>query len=248
MKTVPLHGKKAAGRVALVDDSDCTLVAPYTWRVYERVSPGKLAVGPYAITSVVRNGRNCTLPMHALIMGRKKIDHIDHNGLNNQRTNLRFADHSQNGQNQRPRIGFSSQYKGVFLRKDSGLWHAVIRLKGINHHLGDFASEMEAAYVYDAAAREMFGEFACPNFQDVPTQAIRDQWDAEREARHAVVLAGGLRRMGAAHAARWAQIEPEARICTECGGEYRSRSLRESYYCGSRCKSRAWRRKHPHSP
>lgn len=241
--TVPLHGKKAAGRVALVDDEDYDLVMQHRWRVYERKRPGKRPQGPYAVTSVVRNGSNCSLQMHVLIMGQRGIDHINHNGLDNQRHNLRLANHSQNNQNQQPPLGFTSQYKGVYLRKKSGLWHAVIKLDGRSRHIGDFASEAEAAYAYDAAARELFGEFACPNFQDEPTQAMRDQWRTEAETRRAAVMTDGARRSGVAHVAWWATIQPETRTCIACGGEYQSRSMQKSYYCSNKCKLRELRKR-----
>jgi len=84
MKTVPLHGKKAAGRVARVNDEDYDLVMQYRWRVHDPdPRPGRRRNGPYAVTSVGRSG---VLRMHCLIMGVNGVDHRDHDGLNNQRS------------------------------------------------------------------------------------------------------------------------------------------------------------------
>src|SRR6185437_13748204 len=105
MKTVPLGGKNARGRVVLVDDEDYELVSQYRWHVLEQVEPGRRPVGPYAKTTRKLNGRYVTIRMHILIMGRKGIDHRDHNGLNNQRSNLRIATGSQNNQNMRSALG-----------------------------------------------------------------------------------------------------------------------------------------------
>lgn len=166
MKTVTLGGAKAAGRVALVDDGDYDLVMQYRWHVRETPRPGRRPLGPYAITTIRRDGRSSTPFMHNLIMGGTRIDHVNGNGLDNQRHNLREATNGQNMHNRRPNVGTSSQYKGVRLSKH-GTWVARIRINGERFHLGCFADEVDAALAYDAAAREMFGRFARPNFPDV---------------------------------------------------------------------------------
>src|SRR5258708_9050696 len=66
MRTVPLHGKKAAGRVAVVDDEDYELVSPYRWHVLENPRPGRIN-GPYAAA-----GHSHVL-MHNLILGVKAL-------------------------------------------------------------------------------------------------------------------------------------------------------------------------------
>lgn len=239
MKTVPLGGKKAAGRVALVDDEDYELVMQYKWTVWEpeRRGPGQRPNGPYAITNVTVGGRQRSVRMHKMLTGWPLTDHIDHDGLNNQRSNLRPATWGENARNARPRQGCSSQYKGVSQAR-RGLWVAYIDLDGCRSDLGYFVSETEAACAYDAAARELHGEFACTNFPDPPTQAMRDEWQAERAAR----AAGRTARLAAAgratNAKLWAVREPETCVCTVCGEEYQSRCVGKKLYCGKRC---AWR-------
>jgi len=82
---------------------------------------------------------------------------------------LRLADQGLNNQNRRPQrtcrgIVCSSRYKGVSLHKATGRWRAMITLNRRTRSLGLFAREIDAALAYDAAARELFGEYARPNF------------------------------------------------------------------------------------
>jgi hypothetical protein len=163
MRTIPLHGPKAAGRVALVDDGDYALVMAYRWNVLERDRPGRHPIGPYATSNLPDYGT--TILMHKLITGWPRTDHADHNGLNNQRSNLRPASRSQNGQNSRKQAGASSSaYKGVSWDPVNGRWLARICVAGVQRNLGRHETERSAACAYDAAAREAFGEFACLNF------------------------------------------------------------------------------------
>ncbi len=116
-------------------------------------------------------GGNCGLPvyMHRQIMESKKgeiIDHVDRDGLNNLRSNLRLATKSQNNMNRSGRKGTSSKYKGVSWFNRGGYWRAMIHFEGRYKFLGRFESETEAAKAYDEAAREYHGEFAYQNFSE----------------------------------------------------------------------------------
>jgi hypothetical protein len=92
-------------------------------------------------------------------------DHINHDTLDNRRGNLRKATPQQNAQNMRPRKGGSSQYKGVSWHKSTNNWQAQIRLGGKEVYLGLYATEQEAALVYDEYAKQHFGPFAHTNFE-----------------------------------------------------------------------------------
>lgn len=160
---VPLRGEKAAGRVALVDGEDYDLVMQYQWHVAERVRQGRM-YGPYAAARIkCEDGRSREVSMHTLLTGWPLTDHIDGNGLNNRRSNLRAATHAQNIRNGRSRGG-TSQFKGVTWYPPSRRWRAAIMLNGKYNHLGYFADEAEAARAYDAAALRLHGEFARLNF------------------------------------------------------------------------------------
>ena len=168
MRTVTLSGKKARGRVALVDDADYELVSRYKWHVHEQDrGPGRRPMGPYARTGVYHPGDRRTrrtemILMHILITGiHTGIDHANGDGLDNRRENLRPAGQSLNMANIRPQAAKSSRFKGV--RHHQGRWDARIRI-GRPIYLGLFDDEEAAARAYDAAARAAWGEFARLNF------------------------------------------------------------------------------------
>jgi hypothetical protein len=110
------------------------------------------------------DGSRAGLKLHRLLLPDwAEIDHIDGDGLNNCRSNLRAATHSQNQGNTRKRLGTSSQFKGVCWSKCAGKWRAYIRSDGKLKFLGYFASEFEAAQAYNSAALEKWGSFAKVN-------------------------------------------------------------------------------------
>jgi len=90
------------------------------------------------------------------------VDHIDHDGLNNQKSNLRNCTRSENAQNQRHYA--SSDYQGTSWHKRSRKFRSQIGVKGNRIHLGFFNSEIDAAKAYDKAALKYYGEYAKTNF------------------------------------------------------------------------------------
>ena len=90
-------------------------------------------------------------------------DHINGNGLDNRRCNLRLTNFSGNIFNNAPIKNGTSVYKGVYFNKAGKKWHVRIGYHGIRHHLGYFNSEIEAARVYNEKAQEFFGEYAWLN-------------------------------------------------------------------------------------
>ena len=93
-----------------------------------------------------------------------KIDHIDGDGLNNRRANLRHCTNQENCRNQGLARNNRSGFKGVSWYPNSGKWVATIWDGKRKVFLGYYADPVEAARAYDAKARELFGEFARPNF------------------------------------------------------------------------------------
>lgn len=112
----------------------------------------------------VENGgeKRKKVAMHNVIMKPSEgfvVDHINGNGLDNRRSNLRIATRQQNTFNSVHKGG-TSKYKGVALDKESGLWRAYIAKDGKRTWLGRFPDELSAAIAYDKAAKDMFGEYA----------------------------------------------------------------------------------------
>jgi hypothetical protein len=91
-------------------------------------------------------------------------DHINHNKLDNRKSNLRVCTDLQNARNSTYRPNNTSGFKGVSLRKKYGTWSADIKINYFHKFLGYFSSPEEAAHAYDNAAKEIYGEFAKTNF------------------------------------------------------------------------------------
>lgn len=102
--------------------------------------------------------------LHGFLTGWILVDHINGNGLDNRRANLRLASHAQNHANSQKRKGKSSPYKGVSWSRSGAKWMATIRSAGKTTYLGVFTNPIEAAKAYDRAASEIYGEFARVNF------------------------------------------------------------------------------------
>lgn len=109
--------------------------------------------------------------MHRVIMevsDEYKVDHINHDTLDNRRENLRICKQEQNLRNRIKKGDFSSIYKGVHKcgrRKEK--WQATISFSKKHIYLGRYESEIDAACAYDVAAIKHFGEFALLNFPEL---------------------------------------------------------------------------------
>jgi len=118
----------------------------------------------------VRKAGGKSIKMHRQIMNAPDhlvVDHIDHNGLNNRKENLRICTFAENCRNLRASRHKSSKYKGVHWHKRNHKWAAQITCDHKTHHLGYFGDEIDAAMAYDRAARKYHGEFAQPNFPHI---------------------------------------------------------------------------------
>jgi len=105
--------------------------------------------------------------MHRRIINAPKglfVDHIDGNGLNNRKSNLRLCTPAQNARNRRPDRSCLSKYKGVTWGKLQKKWLATICKAGEKQHLGSFDNETDAAIAYDRTAQKLHAQFAYLNF------------------------------------------------------------------------------------
>lgn len=155
MKQVRLSG---SDKVVLISDQDFKRANQYKWWV---------ATTGYAVR-VVYEGRNKprkTIYMHRFITGCSKglvVDHINHNRLDNRRSNLRICKHAENLRWSSFRSTNTSGYIGVSKHGATNKWRAYIR----NKHLGTFDTALEAAKVRDKHATKMFGPFANLNITE----------------------------------------------------------------------------------
>ena len=116
----------------------------------------------YAKTSLP-DGRQ--VYMHRVIMDAPDgvtVDHINGDGLDNQRENLRFATQVQQNMN-RPKHRGKSRYKGVYPRHDGMKWVAQISINNKSRYLGSFGTQESAARAYNVVAFDLHGEFAFLN-------------------------------------------------------------------------------------
>lgn len=159
VKEIPI----TRGKVALVDDEDYERVNQWKW--YATVRPNGNC---YAARTIGGHRRHDgIIYMHSFIMNTPSgmaTDHINRNGLDNRRCNLRICTNRQNHFNRALGSTNRSGYKGVYFRKDTRKWAAMLMLNKKHVCLGTFADPHSAARAYDAAAVKYFGEFAFLNF------------------------------------------------------------------------------------
>lgn len=168
MKIVTL----ASGYIALVDDDDFEWINKKKWRVKKPQDNRTV----YSMASIYIGDSRCkSVYMHREIMAKHfgaksldgmTIDHIDGNGLNNQKTNLRICTQSDNNKNSKARSHCVSGFKGVTLLKGKQKYIARIRVDGKDKFIGSYKDPVDAAIAYDRACKKLRGEFAVLNFPE----------------------------------------------------------------------------------
>lgn len=156
VKKIPLGSRKYPGHYALVDDEDFDFLNQWKWYAKK---------GRYTFYAC-KSGSSTKKPrphykMHRCIMGYPKgmVDHINGNGLDNRRCNLRIVTPRQNCQNQH--VKRASKYPGVRFHSQNKNWIAEIQTKGIRRHLGVYKTEKEAFKAYRAAVHELGEKLVC---------------------------------------------------------------------------------------
>ena len=188
MKKLIIESKVHGTREILLDESDYEFVTNVPWSWYIRRYKYKDKEKWYGEAKLTKSqalkykelfpDRYITpsgaLMMHQFIMNSPKgmhIDHINHDGLDNRRENIRICTPSENAQNRRLRVDSRSGYKGVYQMPEkyklNKRFQAHIQPKGQKRlRLGYYLTAEEAAKAYDKKAKELFGEFAELNFPE----------------------------------------------------------------------------------
>lgn len=155
MAEIPL----TRGLSALVDDDDyLTVMSAGLWCVRP---------GPRRMSYAARQDARKTIHMHTVLTGWKMVDHINGNGLDNRRANMREARALLSGASRRSPIRppAHGRIKGVRQTR-SGKWEARIKFRGAEKYIGRFGSAVEAAQAYDRAALDLFGSYAYLNIAE----------------------------------------------------------------------------------
>lgn len=159
MKTIQL----TQGYSTLVDDEDFEELNKFKWHVKHHRNT------IYAVRTewiLGGNGKQKHFKMHRVILGitnpKELIDHKNHNGLDNQKNNLRICNGSENQKNRLSRKNSTSKYLGVSL--SDNVWIATIKYGDKTRYLGRFEKtnegEVMAAKKYNEFAKIYHGEFA----------------------------------------------------------------------------------------
>ena len=150
------------GFVAIVDADDYERVSRYKWRVMtadrRRTQYARCKIYGQAVL------------LHRFIMQARPgqiMDHINRDGLDNRKANLRFVTRSQNAVNvdKRRSANATSSYKGVYWDKSKRKWTSRLMVNG-KALFRRLPTEEEAARAYDEMAREHYGEYAQLNFEE----------------------------------------------------------------------------------
>lgn len=158
MRIIELSGKKGQGVFVLVDDEDFEYLNKFKWNLCHGYAQrfGRITEDFYRKSML----------MHREIIHASKgiqVDHINHDQLDNRKSNLRLVTKSQNMMNAKKRTMCKSPYKGVCWFNNYQKWMSSITINGKKKFLGYFEYDKDAAVAYNKAAKKYFGEFSLLN-------------------------------------------------------------------------------------
>jgi len=164
--------------VAIIDTEDYDKVKDYTWRLRKSQTKSDNVYYPQSLS---KENYKKTVQMYHLLVEVEKgkvIDHINGNGLDNRKENLRLATASQNQYNGRTRVDNPHGYRGVYYAKrcPNNPWYTKIQANKGETKItkGNFSTKEEAAETYDKLAVSLHGEFAKLNFPDKLEQYLAE--------------------------------------------------------------------------
>jgi hypothetical protein len=156
----------AQPKYAKVDPADYKRLRGYEWLAKK----GRSSFYARRRAAGSKAGKEALIYLHQEVIEVPEgmvVDHINHDGMDNRRANLRAATYSQNLCHRKKRSGAKqSKYKGIYWRKKNRKWQAVITFDRKKIYLGYFRNEIDAAKAYDRAAMKYHGEFASLNFPE----------------------------------------------------------------------------------
>jgi hypothetical protein len=149
------------GQRAIVDDDDYEELSRWKWHALKR--GGTFYGARKSSTNMAQYKPRYTVYIHAFIMDTPQgmyTDHINGNGLDNRKSNLRICTSMQNQYNTGPNSRNTSGYKGVYWSKSNNKWQARIKINKKKVYLGNFKTLEDAYTAYCNKAQEAHGEFA----------------------------------------------------------------------------------------
>jgi hypothetical protein len=166
MKTIEVPITK--GYITLVDEDDAQKVTGQKWWTIIVTKNRNI---PQIYVQGLSRETGKRIYLHRFIMNppnHLRVDHKNHNGLDNRKSNLRIATNSQNAANRRIEVG-QMGFRGVRQSPNSkrNPFYANVAIEGKTLHLGCFPTAIEAALAYDKRAYELFGSYAILNFPNL---------------------------------------------------------------------------------
>jgi hypothetical protein len=154
------------GKYAIVDPDDYERISRHKWYTCRRNRTYYAIRGQWS--PILKKRLNISMHREIIDVPEGLVaDHINHNGWDNRKANLRPATPAENAQNARyPKINTTSKYRGVWYNKKKKRWRAVIGINNTRKVIGNFRDEIDAAKAYDKAAKHFYREFAILNFPD----------------------------------------------------------------------------------
>lgn len=152
--------KLTQDKYTIIDFDDYGLISNYKWYAHKKGNS-------FYVNSKIKSK---TIFLHRVILDPPEnmhVDHINGDGLDNRRCNIRIVVHHQNMMNRNKRKDNISKYKGVYKRKDCNRYAARIVFNGKTIHLGNFLTDYDAARAYNEAAKKYFGEYSRLNLIEV---------------------------------------------------------------------------------
>jgi hypothetical protein len=166
-KYIPLN----RGLRVLVDDADYLELSRHKW------TAGFYGNNVYAVRGIGPKGRTKIIYMHRVILGldegsTRVSDHINGDGLDNRRDNLRACTRAENNTNVPPHSTSSHGYKGLMWDKRRGRYSSCVHVGGERHYVGTSSSSTELALARDIAALRLQGKYAWLNFPKEIIEAL----------------------------------------------------------------------------